>query len=74
MRSRQKTTYLPPSAIDECVEMLCQQGCRSVVGKIAALERGEHIPETESLGEQGRVAVLEELKSIMSVYGNVCRT
>nr|VFK53186.1 MAG: hypothetical protein BECKTC1821F_GA0114240_100236 [Candidatus Kentron sp. TC] len=78
MRSHRKPTppssSVPlPSVVDECVETLCQQGCRSVLGKIAALERGEHTPETEPLGEQGRIAVLQELKSIMSVYGNtVC--
>jgi len=57
--------------IDDCVENLCQQGCRAVLGDIAALERGEHIPETVPLGEDGRNAVLDELKSIMSVYDNV---
>nr|VFJ51188.1 MAG: hypothetical protein BECKDK2373C_GA0170839_103131 [Candidatus Kentron sp. DK] len=61
-----------PKAVDDCVETLCQQGCRSVVDKIAVLERGEHIAETVSLGEDGRTLVLEELKSIMSVYSNVC--
>ena len=74
MCSCQETVHLPPTAIDDCVEMLCQQGCRSVLGKIAVLEQGEHIPETTFLGEQGRIAVFEELKSIMSVYSNVCRT
>nr|VFJ76172.1 MAG: hypothetical protein BECKFW1821C_GA0114237_11007 [Candidatus Kentron sp. FW] len=44
-----------------------------MLGKIAILERGEHVPETIPLGEQGRSAVLDELKSIMSVYDNVCR-
>nr|VFJ92603.1 MAG: hypothetical protein BECKLFY1418B_GA0070995_103718 [Candidatus Kentron sp. LFY]VFJ98468.1 MAG: hypothetical protein BECKLFY1418A_GA0070994_10841 [Candidatus Kentron sp. LFY] len=70
MPSSRRTPRPSPSAIDECVELLCQQGCRSVLGKITALERGEHIPETTSLGEEGRAAVFEELKSIMSVYGN----
>nr|VFK62685.1 MAG: hypothetical protein BECKUNK1418G_GA0071005_102615 [Candidatus Kentron sp. UNK]VFK70571.1 MAG: hypothetical protein BECKUNK1418H_GA0071006_103215 [Candidatus Kentron sp. UNK] len=76
MRSHRKITPPPSpsiplsSPIDECVEALCQQGCRSVLGKIVALERGEHTPETAPLGEQGRIAVLQELKSIMSVYGN----
>nr|VFK00692.1 MAG: hypothetical protein BECKH772A_GA0070896_101992 [Candidatus Kentron sp. H]VFK00892.1 MAG: hypothetical protein BECKH772B_GA0070898_102102 [Candidatus Kentron sp. H]VFK04832.1 MAG: hypothetical protein BECKH772C_GA0070978_102131 [Candidatus Kentron sp. H] len=60
--------------IEDCIEALCQQGCRSVLDKVAVLERGEHIPETTCLDEQGRVTVLEELKSIMSVYGNVCKS
>lgn len=62
------------NAVDDCIETLCQQGCRSVLGKIAVLERGEGIPETADLGEWERVAVLEELKAVMAVYGNVCKT
>ncbi|MBT8420606.1 MAG: hypothetical protein KJO08_07060 [Gammaproteobacteria bacterium] len=65
---------LTKELVDDCVESLCQQGCRNVLGKIAVLERGDHIPETVKLGEAGRSTVLEELKSIMSVYGNVCNS
>nr|VFJ54414.1 MAG: hypothetical protein BECKFM1743C_GA0114222_101392 [Candidatus Kentron sp. FM]VFJ64419.1 MAG: hypothetical protein BECKFM1743A_GA0114220_103563 [Candidatus Kentron sp. FM]VFK11675.1 MAG: hypothetical protein BECKFM1743B_GA0114221_102013 [Candidatus Kentron sp. FM] len=65
--------YTALELVDDCVEALCQQGCRSVLDKITVLERGEHIPETVAIGEAGRSAVLDELKSIMSVYGNVCR-
>ncbi|VFM94988.1 MAG: hypothetical protein BECKG1743D_GA0114223_108161 [Candidatus Kentron sp. G] len=73
-RNSVPSEYTALELVDGCVEALCQQGCRSVLDKITVLERGEHIPETVAIGEVGRSAVLEELKSIMSVYGNVCKT
>jgi hypothetical protein len=59
--------------VDECVEAVCQQGCRSVRLIIAALERGEPLPETEGLDDLDRQGVLDELRSIMASYGEGCR-
>ena len=58
--------------IDDCVERLCQKGCRRVWDDIAALERGEVPPEVAGLDAEARHRVLLELKSIMAVYGDRC--
>ncbi len=58
--------------IDDCVERLCQKGCRRVWDDIAALERGEVLPEVAGLDAEARHRVLLELKSIMAVYGDRC--
>lgn len=58
--------------IDECIERLCQKGCRSVRDDIRLLERGETIPELNVLDDLARQAVLKELRSIMAVYGDSC--
>lgn len=59
--------------VEECVEALCQKGCRSVHHSIRALESGQGLPETEELTEEEVAKVLKELKSVMSVYGDICR-
>jgi len=56
----------------ECIEALCQEGCRAVREHIAALEAGEVIAGTEALSEAERCAVLAELKAIMAVYDRPC--
>ena len=58
--------------IDECVERLCQKGCRSVREDILLLERGVVLPELSALDDLARQAVLKELRSIMAVYGDSC--
>ncbi len=58
--------------IGACVESLCEKGCREVWGVIAALERGEVLPETAPLPEPERRVVLQELKEVMAVYAE-CR-
>lgn len=60
-------------SVDDVIEKLCQAGCKIVLQKIDAMERGESIAECASLGRTERHFVLRELKSIMAVYGNVCR-
>ena len=61
-----------PGPVEACVEALCQKGCRSVHETIARLERGEVLPETLGLSQAERRVVLEELRSIMAVYGATC--
>ena len=61
-----------PGPVEACVEALCQKGCRSVHETIARLERGAVLPETLGLAQAERWVVLEELRSIMAVYGDTC--
>ena len=56
--------------IASCVEQLCSKGCKAVWQDIALLEEGETLPETRKLSIEENRAVLEELKAIMSVYGD----
>lgn len=62
------------SKIAHCIEVLCQKGCKEVSLVILALERGETMAEVQELNEGERLAVVKELKSIMSVYqeGGTC--
>jgi len=62
------------SRIAHCIEVLCQKGCKEVSLVILALERGDLMTEVQELDEGERQAVLQELKSIMSVYqeGGTC--
>lgn len=55
--------------VDRCVELICDKGCRAVWKDIQRLEAGEMLPETAPLSEDERHAVLQELKSVMAVYG-----
>ncbi|MEA3304138.1 MAG: hypothetical protein U9Q75_12780 [Pseudomonadota bacterium] len=54
--------------VETCVEKLCLKGCRVVWEDIRLLEEGVQLPETGGLLETERLAVLHELKFIMSVY------
>lgn len=60
--------------IAQCIEALCQRGCKEVSRVILALERGEPMAEVQELNAGERQAVLDELKSIMAVYreGGTC--
>ena len=58
--------------IQQCVEALCQNGCRAVRATIEVLENGEGVPQVDGLTAEERNAVLTELKSIMSVYKRDC--
>jgi len=62
------------SKIAHCIEVLCQKGCKEVSLVILALERGDPMAEVQKLNEGERLAVVKELKSIMSVYqeGGTC--
>ena len=59
--------------VANCVERLCQKGCKAVRQDIAALEGGRALSETRGLSAEEVRSVLLELKSIMDVYGDVCR-
>jgi hypothetical protein len=54
------------------LEALCEKGCRRVWGDIAALERGETLPETQGLTLTETRWLLAELKQVMAVYGARC--
>jgi hypothetical protein len=54
------------------LETLCQKGCRLVWSDIAALERGDALPETQGLTPLEVRWILAELKQVMSVYGARC--
>ena len=60
------------SPVEHAIEVLCHKGCRQVWREIVALERGEVLPETEGLSAKEQRLVLQELKSIMAVYGDRC--
>lgn len=58
--------------IDQCIEGLCQEGCRAVRDVIRLLEQGAALPELAMLDDLARLAVLKELRAIMAVYGDSC--
>jgi len=58
--------------VDDCVEQICEKGCRRVGEDIRALERGRVPPEARHLDAEERACVLLELKAIMAVYGAAC--
>ncbi len=55
--------------IELSLEQICEQGCRSVNKVIQQLENGEVIESTRHLNESQQKILLQELKSIMAVYG-----
>ena len=57
-----------PNNIQDCIEILCNQGCGSVRKVISAMEVGQQPPETESLNNDERLVVLNELRSIIAIY------
>ena len=59
-------------AVEQSVEYLCEQGCLKVSEYIEALQNNRDLPELSRLTEEERAAVLDELLSIMSVYGGMC--
>ena len=61
------------AAIEKSVEVICNKGCQQVNLVIQALERGDKTGEVQSLSQHERHQVLNELKSIMNVYGGICR-
>ena len=58
--------------VDDCVERICQKGCRRVGKDILAIESGSTPPELRHLTPDERIQVLMELKSVMAVYGGAC--
>ncbi len=59
--------------LQACVESICSKGCQSVRRDIEILENAGELVETRGLAAAERASVLEELKSIMAVYGDSCR-
>lgn len=58
--------------VDQCVERLCQKGCRAVWSDIDALEAGRSLPEAAGLSPGEVKAVIRELKAVMAVYRGTC--
>jgi hypothetical protein len=58
--------------IEECVEILCHQGCSMVYRRIRALQQGEEFPEVADLSRAERMSVLAELIAIMDIYDGSC--
>lgn len=56
------------SKIDDCLEQFSARGCDEVYKIIQHLENGEILEELRALTQHEQVAILTELKSIMSVY------
>lgn len=54
--------------VSQCIETLCQCGCDVVRATISAMESGAVVPQVEILSDEERRMVLDELKTVMSVY------
>ena len=58
--------------VEQCVERLCQKGCRAVWSDIDVLESGQSLPETRGLSRLEIREVVRELKQVMAVYEGTC--
>ncbi len=58
--------------IDDCVEQLCQKGCKALWRDIEQMDHGFILPELEHLEPDERAEVEREIKSIMAVYKGSC--
>lgn len=54
--------------VSQCIEVLCQCGCEAVRATITAMESGAVVPQVQTLSEEQRKMVLNELKAVMAVY------
>ncbi len=54
--------------INQRIEAVCEAGCEAVRASITSLESGHPVALTEDLSTEESQQVLNELKSIMSVY------
>lgn len=54
--------------VSQCIETLCLCGCDAVRATITAMESGAVVPQVESLSEEERQLVLDELRAVMAVY------
>ena len=57
-----------PHHLQPLIETLCEAGCRNVNQIIETLESGGHVEGTAVLTDEERMQVLNELRTIMSVY------
>jgi hypothetical protein len=71
-RPDSRPDFRPDPRLEARLEALCEKGCRHVWGDIAALDRGEHLPETLDLTAVEVRWLLAELKQVMAVYGARC--
>lgn len=62
------------TSVEMGVEAICNKGCQSVRQDILLMEQGESLVELADLSEEQRQRVLDELKAVMSVYGDSCST
>ena len=53
---------------NECIELICQQGCTIVREFIVGLEQHNEIAELNHLDNEQKQKILVELKTVMSVY------
>ncbi len=58
--------------IEDCVERLCQKGCKALWTDIERMDRGQVLPELSGLDANERAEVLKEIKSLMAVYKGSC--
>lgn len=54
----------------EYLEILCQSGCKTVNATIEAMENNQPTSISDELTPDEHKMVLQELKTIMSVYNN----
>ncbi|MGB0720889.1 MAG: hypothetical protein ACPGU7_00705 [Gammaproteobacteria bacterium] len=66
------TESVPGRRVELAIEAICALGCQEVHGVIQRMESGEHVAETAGLSVIERERVLDEIKDVMSVYGNRC--
>ena len=56
--------------VEKTIDAICALGCDVVRAYINALQKGELRPEYQALDAIQRTSLLQELQSIMSVYGD----
>jgi len=54
--------------VNKCIEALCANGCEAVRATISSMEMGSSPSQLHNLDQDEYSIVLNELKSIMSVY------
>jgi len=59
--------------VEQCIESLCENGCAVVSATITAMEKDLANVPLDGLTQDEQAMVLQELKSIMSVYAGSCK-
>ena len=54
--------------VNQRIEAVCEAGCDAVRASIQTLESGHQVALTNDLSKEETQKVLEELKTIMSIY------
>lgn len=60
------------SRVEQCVEAVCEQGCRKVLKLLDQLAEGERPDLVAGLSEEEVAEVAQELSDIMAVYEQPC--